>query len=117
MKQRRERFVWRLEEVMHARGMHSIAGLQRELAARGVDLSSSQTHRLVTQKPERLNLEVLAAVCEILRCSPADLIDLTYLQDLSVAEAGGDVISLAETGRPRRAQVRRSQEPENDDAG
>lgn len=108
MKRRKPRFVWRLGEVMHARGLHSITGLQRELTARGVELSSSQTHRLVTQTPERLNLEVLAAVCEILHCSPADLIELTHLQDVSAAEAGGEVVSLADTGRPRRAKVRRA---------
>ena len=55
------RFTWRLEERMHERGIHQITALQRELAAHGIDLSSSQIHRLVTQRPERLNLDVLAA--------------------------------------------------------
>ncbi len=32
--------------------------------------------RLVTQTPERLNLEVLPALCEILACSPSDLVEV-----------------------------------------
>lgn len=67
----RANYTWSLEERMHAAGIHQISGLQRELNAHGIEMSSSQMHRLVTQRPERLNLTVLATLCEILRCSPA----------------------------------------------
>lgn len=66
------RFVWRLEELVLAQGIRHVTTLQRELADRGIELSSSQTHRLVTQPPDRLDLDVLAALSEILGCSPAD---------------------------------------------
>jgi hypothetical protein len=40
-----------------------------------VELSASQVYRLVTDKPERLSMKVLIALCDILDCTPADLID------------------------------------------
>jgi hypothetical protein len=58
------RFTWRLQDRMHEPGIHQITALQR-LVAHGIDLSSSQIHSLVTPTPERLNLEVFAALCEI----------------------------------------------------
>jgi DNA-binding Xre family transcriptional regulator len=44
------------------------------LAEHGIRLSESQVWRLVTGKPERLNLHVLVVLCEILDCEPNDLI-------------------------------------------
>jgi DNA-binding Xre family transcriptional regulator len=98
------RFAWRLEERMHERGIHQITGLQRELHAHGVDLSSSQIHRLVTQTPERLNLEVLAALCEILVCVPGDLVEV-HAAARKRRASGENVVDMASTVRPRRARV------------
>ena len=44
---------------------------------RGIDLSASQVHRLVSGTPERLSLQVLSALCDILECTPADLVTTT----------------------------------------
>lgn len=78
--------------------------MQRELERHGIDLSSSQIHRLVTQVPERLNLEVLAVLCEILVCSPSELIEVA--PKARGRKANGDnVVDLAATVRPRRARV------------
>jgi DNA-binding Xre family transcriptional regulator len=107
------RFVWRLEELMHAHGIRHVTALQRELAERGIDLSSSQTHRLVTQTPDRLNLDVLAALCEILGCSPADLISIKAAERRKAAGAG-NVVDMAATVRPKRAQVTRPSLPPED---
>lgn len=52
-------YRWHLRELMAQAGMHSTSALGPLLAARGVQLSSSQVYRLVTEKPERLNLKVL----------------------------------------------------------
>jgi len=103
------RFTWRLEERMHERGIHQISALQRELVAHGIDLSSSQIHRLVTQTPERLNLEVLAALCEILACTPGDLVEVHERKRRHVA-AGVNVVDMASTIRPKRARVTRPKE-------
>ena len=99
-----KRFTWRLEELMHERGIHQITALKRELRSHGIDLSSSQVHRLVTQRPERLNLDVLAALCEILACSPAELIELQA--PTRRRRAGGEnVVNLDKTARPIRART------------
>jgi DNA-binding Xre family transcriptional regulator len=47
------------------------------LHERGVNLSSSQVRRLVAQKPDRLSMNVLIALCDIFGCTPADLITPT----------------------------------------
>ena len=99
-----KRFSWRLAERMHERGIHQITALQRELVRHGIDLSSSQIHRLVTQTPERLNLEVLAALCEILACSPAELIEV-HTKARKRKASGDNVVDMAATVRPRRARV------------
>lgn len=101
------RFTWRLQERMHERGIHQITALQRELVAHGIDLSSSQIHRLVTQTPERLNLEVFAALCEILACSPADLLEVHATARQQRAAQEPNVVDMAATVRPRWARVTR----------
>ncbi|MFF4249385.1 helix-turn-helix domain-containing protein [Streptomyces sp. NPDC001822] len=47
------------------------------LRERGIDLSASQVHRLVSGTPERLSLQVLSALCAILSCTPADLVAMS----------------------------------------
>ena len=68
-------YRWRLRERMAQRGIFSASELAPHLAAHGVKLSSSQVWRLVTGRPERLNLRTLVVLCEILDCTPNDLIE------------------------------------------
>lgn len=67
-------YQWRLREVMAEHGMYATTELVPLLAERGVVLSASQVHRLVTSVPERLNLTILAALCDIFGLEPGDLI-------------------------------------------
>ena len=67
-------YRWRLRKAMADADMFTSTALAGPLAERGITLSPSQVHRLVTGTPERLNLAVLAALCDILGVSPADLI-------------------------------------------
>jgi DNA-binding Xre family transcriptional regulator len=68
-------YRWHLRQLMATRGMFATSDLAPHLAERGIQLSPAQVWRLVTTTPERLNLHVLAALCDILGCSPADLIE------------------------------------------
>jgi DNA-binding Xre family transcriptional regulator len=68
-------YRWRLREVMATRGLFATTNLLPLLAARGITLSASQVHRLVTGTPERLSLLVLAALCDVLDVTPNDLIE------------------------------------------
>jgi DNA-binding Xre family transcriptional regulator len=70
-------YEWRLRLVMAQAGMFKATDLTPRLAEHGIALSESQVWRLVTGKPARLNMQVLAALCEILDCQPGDLIVLT----------------------------------------
>src|SRR5260370_40380143 len=74
---RKASYQWRLRKVMADRGMFTTTELVPHLAERGITLSASQVHRLVTGTPERLSLPVLAALCGLLDVTPADLIATT----------------------------------------
>ncbi len=71
---RQVRYRWRLRELMTERGMFTTTELVPLLHERGITLSASQVHRLVTGTPERLSCPVLAALCDALDVTPADLI-------------------------------------------
>lgn len=68
-------YVWHLRAKMAERGMFSTTDLQPLLAERGVALSREQTYRLVTGHPQRLSMTILVALCDILACTPNDLIE------------------------------------------
>jgi DNA-binding Xre family transcriptional regulator len=70
-------YSWRLREVMATRQIFTATELVPLLKDRGIDLSASQVHRLVSGTPERLSLQVLSAFCDILGCTPADLVTTT----------------------------------------
>src|SRR4051794_12182543 len=67
---------WNLRQVMATRDMFVTTDLVPLLAERGVDLSREQVYRLVTQPPQRLSMDTLAALCDILGCTPNDLIEV-----------------------------------------
>ncbi|GAA4380462.1 hypothetical protein GCM10023152_28920 [Agromyces bauzanensis] len=72
--------TWHLRQLMAAAGMFQTTDLIEPLRAQGVQLSREQVFRLVTKTPERLNVEVLAALCRILDCTPTDLIEVRAVQ-------------------------------------
>src|SRR5258708_32538151 len=67
-------YRWHLRKVMADRGMFSTTDLIGPLAEREITLSSSQVYRLVTERPERLSLEILMALLDLLDCAVDDLI-------------------------------------------
>jgi DNA-binding Xre family transcriptional regulator len=100
-------YTWRLREIMAAHGMFQTTELVQPLRDRGIDLSASQVHRLVTGKPERLSLAVLAALCDIFDTSPAELITTRAANTGVRRTAVGDQpapANLAEL-RPKRARI------------
>lgn len=110
MTRRNVSYQWRLREVMAAHGMFATTDLVPLLSDRGIELSASQVHRLVTGTPERLSLPVLAALCDIFAVTPADLIR-TAAENAAprrTAAAGGQVVDVA-ARRPVRARIRPEQ--------
>ena len=60
---------------MSDHGLHNTTELVPLLADRGVVMTSTQVYRIVTGEPERLNMRLLAALCDIFGCTPNDLIE------------------------------------------
>lgn len=104
---RRLGYAWHLRLRMAERGMFSTTDLIPLLAERGVTLSSVQVYRLVVQTPERLNLNILAALCDILECSPTDLIEVTVAAPAArkTAAVAGKPAAEAKGRRPVRARI------------
>jgi DNA-binding Xre family transcriptional regulator len=69
-------YQWHLRRLMADNDMYATADLVPLLAERGVVLSREQVYRLVTQPPQRLSLDTLATLCDILACTPNDLIEV-----------------------------------------
>ncbi|MGW3628312.1 helix-turn-helix domain-containing protein [Streptomyces sp. NPDC000880] len=99
-------YQWRLRELMATAGMFTTSELAPPLAERGINLSLSQVHRLVTGTPERLSLPVLAALCDIFECTPADLIATTAENATIRKVATGDAVVDLSAVRPKRARIR-----------
>lgn len=97
---------WNLRQLMAAAGMFQTTDLVPLLAERGVCLSREQVFRLVTQPPQRLSMDTLAALCDILGCTPADLIEVE-------AASAGVAKTAAQAAGPapavRRTSIRRPQ--------
>jgi len=103
-------YRWHLRQVMAARNMFATTELVPLLAERGVNLSREQVYRLVVGTPERLNLTTLAALCDILAVTPADLVEVIVESRRVPAAAAAksaparppaSVLDL----RPRRARI------------
>jgi DNA-binding Xre family transcriptional regulator len=82
-------------------GMFATTDLVPLLAERGVKLSREQVYRLAAQRPERLSLATLAALCDILDCGPTELIE-PYRAGSTRTPRRADPEQLP---RPKRARV------------
>ena len=104
---------WNLRQVMAENGIFATTDLVEPLRQRGVEISRQMVHRVVTKTPQRINVDLLAALCDILDCTPNDLLELRHEQARS-ASAGGETGPDRGPGigdlRPIRARVRRPDE-------
>jgi DNA-binding Xre family transcriptional regulator len=103
-------YRWHLRQVMAARNMFATTELGPLLAERGVILSREQVYRLVVGTPERLNLTTLAALCDILAVTPADLVEVTVdarriPKAASAKSTQAGVAASVHDLRPRRARI------------
>ena len=97
---------WNLRQVMADRGIFQTSELVPLLADRGIQLSREHVYRLVTTTPQRINTDILARLCDILACTPNDLITPvveTARKAKTGTGGGGKIGSL----RPIRTTIRR----------
>jgi DNA-binding Xre family transcriptional regulator len=99
-------YRWHLRRVMADRGMFATTDLIDPLAQRGIRLSSSQTYRLVVERPERLSLKILMALLDILDCSMGELIEpvATDGRVRKTKASGGGEAGIGAL-RPKRARI------------
>jgi len=100
-------YRWHLRRLMADQGLFQTTELVPLLASRGVALSREQVYRLVTKTPQRLNMHVLAALCDILDCRPGDLIECHA--DTGPRSRGGAAGPSEQRPRPARARVVRDE--------
>ncbi|VVJ22627.1 Uncharacterised protein [Amycolatopsis camponoti] len=96
-------FEWHLRLRMAERGMFQTSDLVKPLREHGISLSREQVYRLVTSPPQRLSMDVFAALCNILDCQPNDLIEVRPAAGGQRKAVGGS--SAAPT--VRRSKIRR----------
>lgn len=98
-------YSWHLAELMARNAMHNSTDLASHLIERGITLSASQVYRLVTNRPERISLPILSALCDIFGCTPAELITVEAIAAKPARKVANAVIDLNTQARPRRARV------------
>ena len=81
--------------------MFATSDLQPLLSDRGVVLSAAQVYRLVAQTPERLSLRTLMALCDILGCTPNDLIEPAAETKAKATGTTGATVATEPSSRPR----------------
>lgn len=100
-------YRWHLRKLMADNDMFATTDLQPLLAKRGVKLSPAQVYRLVVQTPERLSLRTLTALCDILDCTPNDLIELVAQPETSKKRVAASASARARKPRPARVTKNR----------
>ena len=107
-------YAWHLRKLMAEKGMFATTDLRPLLAERGIELSEAQIYRLVTGTPERLNLRILTALCDILAVTPNDLIE-PVAETAAVRATGttgtkpAKVSAKSKARTPRRAEITRKE--------
>ncbi|BCO36448.1 helix-turn-helix domain-containing protein [Mycobacterium heckeshornense] len=100
-------YRWHLRLRMAERGMFATTELGPLLAERGVALSREQVYRLAAGTPERLSLHTLAALCDILECTPSDLIEPVVESKSGAKRAVGAKSTTTQSG-PRELRTKRA---------
>lgn len=96
-------YEWHLRRKMAERNLFHTSDLVPLLAERGVVLSREQVYRMATHPPQRMSLDVLVALCDLLACTPNDLIEPKVVNRQERKVAG------EKSGKPavRRTSIRR----------
>lgn len=99
--------AWNLRQVMATSGIFQTSDLVPLLAERDIHMTRQYVHRLVTKPPQRINIDLLAALCDILDCDTSDLLTPTVVAGEKAKAAGDERGPGIGDLRPVRARVRR----------
>jgi DNA-binding Xre family transcriptional regulator len=104
---RKMSYRWHLRQLMADQELFQTSQLAPLLAERGIQLSREQVYRLVTGTPQRLSLEILAALCDILACSPNELIEIVAAPAEHAKPKAARGAGKSSATAPKRTAVRR----------
>lgn len=101
---------WHLRKLLALKGIFNTTNLMPLLAERGINVSRTQVYRIVAEKPNYISLDLVVALCDILDCSPTDLIEKVEVRkQVKKAvgdESGGKDPSRARKLKPVRARIK-----------
>jgi DNA-binding Xre family transcriptional regulator len=103
-------YRWRARELMAWNGMRNTRELVEPLRERGITLSESQIYRMVSQNPERISFQLLAALCDIFGVEANELFTFTAVDARSKRQkqataSGENVVRFADAYNPVRARI------------
>jgi len=100
---------WHLRTLLVMKGIFNTTDLLPLLAERGINVSRTQVYRIVTDTPNYISLNMIAALCDILACTPADLIESIPARQRAKKTVGGKGAANDPVGarslRPVRARI------------
>lgn len=108
---------WRLRVMMSERGITTVTELGRRLQRLGVTMSSQQLNRIVTEMPQRLNTELLAALLTVLTCRVEHLIQIEEPAAEPTADPAPSSDARAADRPPARARTPRRRPAKPVDSG
>ncbi len=100
-------YTWNLRLRLAARNIYNTKELASELAIRGFDLSRMQVFRILTQTPQRMSLDVFAALCDICDCTPAEIMEVHAAKKQVRKRAGSRDPHELDTITPVKANIRK----------
>jgi len=100
-------YEWRLRVLMAENGMFRAIDLAPRLAEHGIRLSDSQVWRLVTGRPERLNLRLLMVLCEVLGCDPGELVRRTDIATRAAVKEPASARQVRKDLEPKQVRLKR----------
>ncbi len=109
-------YQWQLRQLMAERQMFQTSDLVPLLAERGITLSWEQVYRLVTQPPQRMSMDTLVALCDILQCTPKPKHECVHCGRLRPANANtgaGPACSSCYMSPPRLCDLCQQTRPIN----
>jgi len=97
-------FKWKLKERMAQKGIWKCTDLTKLLNAYGINISVSMVSRIVEKMPDRINTQVLDALCDILECSSSEIMVHTpsNITIESLVKVSGENLGIKPGPKPKK---------------
>ncbi len=99
-------FQWKLKEKMASKGIWRCTDFTKLLNQYGINISVSMVTRIVEKAPERINTQVLDAICDLLECTPGEILvhTPTGMNAERLLKVAGENIGIKPGPKPRKSQ-------------